>query len=367
MKVNILTTSFKSCLWYSGISNAAFLLARGLNNKYGADVKIFAPHDGGPKKEKHKNFSVERFSTIDIRKLCGYSVSTEAFGMLGKEKPDLIHSFHYGYFPATIGFIAAKKKQVPHIFTTAYHPPSSALKKKIFKLYNISQGAHIIKHSDAVLPFNKNEKNELSKIAKGKFKIVPCPIDHKIYKPRQLKSGKLTVAFVGPMELWKGPLVAFGIFKEIEKERNDVNFVFVGNGTLAHQIDLYRDLKAKAGKRFTFTRNLSPEKLSGVYNRADVLVAPTFYESFGCTIAESMMCGTPVVSTSVGAVPETIGNGGLLVKYGDWSGMKDNINRLLDNTRLRKKMSKNAIRHSEQYRDDVVVKKIHDIYKNVLI
>ena len=80
-----------------------------------------------------------------------------------------------------------------------------------------------------------------------------------------------------------------------------------------------------------------------------------------------MMCGTPVVSTSVGAVPETIGNGGLLVKYGDWSGMKDNINRLLDNTRLRKKMSKNAIRHSEQYRDDVVVKKIHDIYKNVLI
>lgn len=367
MKLGILTTSFKPYEWYSGISNVAFLIARGLNEMYGADIKIFAPEMKGFRKiEKRKNFSVERFSTINLSKLCGYFISTEAFDMVGKEKFDIIHSFHYGYFPATVGFLEAKKKQVPHIFTTAYHPPVSKLKKNIFKLYNISQGSRILKNSAAVLSFNKNEKRELSNIAKGKFEIVPCPINHKTYRPRNTKNAKLTIAFVGPMELWKGPLVAFNIFKGIEKERKDVNFIFVGNGTLEHQVALYRKLKNKSGNRFKFTRDISSSQLSSVYNKADILVAPTFYESFGCTIAESMMCGTPVVSTRVGAVPETVGNGGILVDYGDWEGMKDQINRLLDDGRLRKKLSRNAIKHSDQYRDDRVVKRVHDIYKNVL-
>ncbi len=367
MRIGILTTSFRSYEWYSGISNAAFLLARGLNELYGDEIKVFAPNAHGFRRvERHKNFSVERFSTINLSRLRGYFVSSEAFGLIGKEKLDLIHSFHYGYFPATVGFLEARKKRVPHVFTTAYHPPASRIKNNIFKLYNLSQGSHIIKGSDAVLPFNKNERKELSKIAHGNFSVVPCPINHKIYRPSSMKSGRFVVAFVGPMEAWKGPIVAFEIFKQLEKERGDVNFVFVGNGTLRHQTALYRKLKNSASYRFKFTRNLTSKELSDVYNKADILVAPTFYESFGCTIAESMMCGTPVVSTKVGAVPETLGNGGLLVNYGDWTGMKANINRLLDDNRLRKKLSKNAIKHSRQYGDDMVVKKIHNIYKNAL-
>ena len=46
--------------------------------------------------------------------------------------------------------------------------------------------------------------------------------------------------------------------------------------------------------------------------------------------------------------------------------MKNKVTELLDDSLLRKRISRNAIKHSSQYRDDVVVKKVHDIYKNVL-
>ncbi|MFA4819923.1 MAG: glycosyltransferase family 4 protein [Candidatus Aenigmatarchaeota archaeon] len=364
MQLGILTTSFKPYEWYSGISNAVYLMAKQLNEKYDVDVKIFAPEAPSFRKHKiYKNFTVSRFKTIDLSKLGGYHVSFEAFKMVLKNNLDIIHSFHYGYFPATIGFNVSKKKNIPHMFTTAYHPPSNRIKKNLLKLYNISQGAHIIRNSSTVLPFNKNEKDQLSLISKGNFKIVPCPINHNIYKPRGSKADKLTVAFVGPMELWKGPVVAYKIFRQLESERKDIKFIFVGNGTLKHQVKLYNSLKTKSSKRFLFTHDLTSKQLADIYNMADVLIAPTVYESFGCTIAEAMMCGTPVVSTRVGAVPETVGKGGFLVNYGDWEKMKKYVDLLLDDEKIRKKLSKNAIKQANNYRYDVVTEKIFRIYK----
>ena len=366
MKLGIVTTSFRPCQWYSGISNAAYLMANRLHEKHDFDVTVYAPELKGAKKiEQHRNFLISRFKT-DFNLFNGYSISFEASRMIAAGSFDLIHSFHYGYFPATVGFRQAKKKHIPHFFTAAYHPPSSKLNRKLLKLYDFSNGAKIIKNSAGVLPFNNNERMQLSKIAKGRFHIVPCPINHRIFRPKQQKDSKLTVTFVGAMEPWKGPRIAFDIFSQIAKERKDVKFIFVGNGMLPHQTALFDKLSRMADKRFTFTRNLTTEQLSNVYNMTDVLVLPTLYESFGCILAESMMCGTPVVSTKVGAVPETVGNGGILVNYGDWDGMKEKVSHLLDNNQLRKSLSKKALRHSRQYRDDVVVDKIYSIYKKSL-
>jgi glycosyltransferase involved in cell wall biosynthesis len=217
-----------------------------------------------------------------------------------------------------------------------------------------------LKHSRVVFPFNKNEQTQLEKYSKANYKIIPSPIDSKVFKPKRVEKDKFTITYAGTLLPWKGSLIAMKIFKEIEKERKDVNFTIIGRGPLENQ------LKKNAGKHFTFLKELTAEQLSTQYNTSDILVSPTYYESFGCVLAEAGMCGTPVVSTNVGAVPETVGKGGLLVNYGQWEKMKKLILMLLDDDKLRKKLGKDSIKHTQQYRDDVVSNKIYKNYKSVL-
>ena len=121
-----------------------------------------------------------------------------------------------------------------------------------------------------------------------------------------------------------------------------------------------------AGTNFSFLKNLSPSELAEQYNSIDIIVSPTYYESFGCVLAEAGMCGTPVVSTKVGGVPETVRNGGLLSDYGNWKKMKENIEMLIDDTKLRKKLGRNAINHTKLFRDDMVAEKVYKVYRKVL-
>ena len=58
-----------------------------------------------------------------------------------------------------------------------------------------------------------------------------------------------------------------------------------------------------------FVGNLTPDKLVKFYNSADLLCLPSFSEGFPNVIIESLMCGTPVVASSVGGIPEIIKDG----------------------------------------------------------
>ena len=63
----------------------------------------------------------------------------------------------------------------------------------------------------------------------------------------------------------------------------------------------------------------------------DVLVQPSEFDSFGRTIPEAMMIGTPVVATDAGSIREIIrpGENGMLVPFGDGSALADVLERLL--------------------------------------
>lgn len=53
------------------------------------------------------------------------------------------------------------------------------------------------------------------------------------------------------------------------------------------------------------------ENLAGIYNLATVYVQPSFYEGFGLPILEAMSCGTPVICSKDGSLPEVVGNAGI--------------------------------------------------------
>ena len=84
--------------------------------------------------------------------------------------------------------------------------------------------------------------------------------------------------------------------------------------------------------RVTFLEQLSTEELVREYNRAQLLVSPSLYEGFGLPAAEALACGTPVIATSAGALPEIVEEGvsGVLVPPGRVAPLAKAIASLLD-------------------------------------
>jgi glycosyltransferase involved in cell wall biosynthesis len=92
--------------------------------------------------------------------------------------------------------------------------------------------------------------------------------------------------------------------------------------------------------RVTFTGKISAEILRGFYNSSEVVVLPSLYEGFGLPAAEAMACGTPVVATRTGALPEVVGEeeGGVLVPPRDPQALAAAIFKILRDETIRGKM-----------------------------
>ena len=68
-------------------------------------------------------------------------------------------------------------------------------------------------------------------------------------------------------------------------------------------------LKNNFSDNITFLGHVSHEDLPSYYNMADILTLPSDMEGIPMVILESLACGTPVVSSNVGGIPDIIANG----------------------------------------------------------
>jgi glycosyltransferase involved in cell wall biosynthesis len=80
------------------------------------------------------------------------------------------------------------------------------------------------------------------------------------------------------------------------------------------------------------------------YSLATMVVVPSVYEGFGLPAAEAMCCGTPVISTTAGALPEIVGDAGILVPPADTRALAEAIADLLDNPDRRKQLGQKGYR-----------------------
>ena len=88
----------------------------------------------------------------------------------------------------------------------------------------------------------------------------------------------------------------------------------------------------------------NPIDIANCLSAADLFIMPSKAESFGLMAIEAMSCGTPVISSNAGALPEHVRPPatGLIFKMGDSRELADNINYLLDSPKLRKQISVNS-------------------------
>jgi glycosyltransferase involved in cell wall biosynthesis len=85
------------------------------------------------------------------------------------------------------------------------------------------------------------------------------------------------------------------------------------------------------------------------YERADLFVLPSYMEGYGMALAEAIAHGLPVVSTTAGAIPETVPpSASILVPPGDSRALERALASLLDDPVKRATLAANARAAREQ-------------------
>jgi alpha-1,3-rhamnosyl/mannosyltransferase len=88
--------------------------------------------------------------------------------------------------------------------------------------------------------------------------------------------------------------------------------------------------------------------LPALYAGARALVLPSLYEAVGFTALEAMACGTPVVCSSGGGLPETVGGAALLVAPTDVAGWGAALAQVTDSRELRDRMVREGLARAQQ-------------------
>ena len=144
--------------------------------------------------------------------------------------------------------------------------------------------------------------------------------------------------FVGTLEPRKNITGLLDAYARLVARSPDVpDLVLAGGGDRrAPEADDWRERTERpplAG-RVRRTGYLDPPALQALYAGARALVLPSLDEGFGLPALEAMTVGVPVVASNRGALPEVVGDAGLLVDPTDGAAISDALERILTDDAL---------------------------------
>jgi glycosyltransferase involved in cell wall biosynthesis len=146
---------------------------------------------------------------------------------------------------------------------------------------------------------------------------------------------------VGQLIGWKGHEIVVRSLPSLP----NVRYAIIGIGD---EEPALRELAASLGvsERFSLLGKIENGEISGYMNAADLFVHPSYEEPLGLVVLEALACGTPVVASDSGGVPEMIHDGvnGYLAKTGDPSDFAEKIRTaLVKRTMLRENTRKRVL------------------------
>lgn len=116
-----------------------------------------------------------------------------------------------------------------------------------------------------------------------------------------------------------------------------------------------------------FVNGISTEQMVRYYAEAAIAVVPSVYEGFGLPAGEAMACGVPVVSTDGGALPEVVGDAGVIVPAKNVDALVEAIDALLQNPQARADLAaRGKARIERHFCWHVCARQMTDYYRQVL-
>ena len=186
----------------------------------------------------------------------------------------------------------------------------------------------------------------------------------------------LVVSFVGRIQPHKGPEVLIRATSELVKHspllrhKLVVNVMGGASGASTDEVDRLKELTTWLGidDVVRFEPPVARQDLAQWYRAADLVVVPSYSESFGLVALEAQACGTPVVATAVGGLRTAVADGisGVLVDGHDPKAWSSVISRLLQEPQRRVLLSMGAIEHASHFGWDTTARGTLDIYDLVI-
>ncbi len=163
------------------------------------------------------------------------------------------------------------------------------------------------------------------------------------------------LVYLGGFNRHKNVLRLIDAMQAILARVPETRLAIVGRTTGARFWDNVEDLKSSAAgdaarsANIVFTGEIDDADLSALLNTADALVFPSLWEGFGLPALEAMSCGTPVLSSDRGSLPEVVGDGGLYFDPLSSEALATQAIRLLTEPGLRKDLASKAQTQAKRF------------------
>ncbi len=248
---------------------------------------------------------------------------------LSASDADVIHAHSHRYGHVLQAAAVAGHLEIPLVISTSYHPADrreSARNRAILRLVDVGFGMTAYRVARAIVVQSELERGLVAEFApRDRIRIVPPGVDLDEWShPAQDSVGTLAlpdryVLYVGRIASNKGlPHLVEALARLPVGSRPDLVLMGSdwGEGPSLRELAQRRGISGSV--RFL---GHVPDRATyrAVLRRAEAMVLPSEWEAYGFVLLEAMAAGTPIVATSVGAVPEVLDHGrrGLLVPYGD--------------------------------------------------
>jgi glycosyltransferase involved in cell wall biosynthesis len=159
---------------------------------------------------------------------------------------------------------------------------------------------------------------------------VPVGVDHTVFRPHPdvaRRPGRIMVTSSSDVPM-KGLVPLLEAVAKLRADR-PVDLLVVGKPRAGGRVDRAIERLGLADVVHCVS-GISDAELAREYAGAEVAVVPSLYEGFSLPAIEAMACGTPVVTTTGGALPEVVGDGAVTVAPDDPGALAQAIAGLLD-------------------------------------
>ncbi|HSX24382.1 MAG TPA: glycosyltransferase family 1 protein [Candidatus Andersenbacteria bacterium] len=318
----------------------------------------------------HNMLSIDGKKTTEIAALPGI-LNSKSISWLRLAKK--IPQFNgYDISNQSLSFIA--KTHQPSIITVhdvieRTHPQSAgAAFLNRYLMSGIPHARHIV----AVSEYVKRTIIDAYNITPEYITVIYNGVDKKLFFPdtkkKQASEKGPVILFVGSEHPRKNLKTALQVIKQLQTHYPNILLVKVGDpGLVEGRREMLRLIdEYQLQSHVHVLGKVSNEQLHELYQSADVLLMPSYFEGFGMPIIEAMASGCPVVCSNTTSLPEIAGDAAILCDPQDASSFTDAIQRIISNENMRNEYIEKGLERASLFSWNTAAQQTYELYKKYL-
>ena len=225
-----------------------------------------------------------------------------------------------------------------------------------------------LKHIVTVSAISKQDVSHAFELDENAISVVHNGIATEVFRPLPNvdRIPNRIMATASADQPLKGLQYLLRAIKQLSTSTPDIHLTVLGklkpDGETAGLVE-----SLELSPHLTFVSGIETEALVQLYAEASIVVVPSIYEGFGLPAGEAMSCGVPVISTTGGALPEVVGDAGILVPVRDPDAIAAAITDLLNNDQKRQTLGEaGRARILEHFSWTVAAKQLVEHYQAIM-